>query len=45
MVHMFATGDGILVVKDSTTPDGFMKTFATNVFGHYILVSTPFIIQ
>lgn len=39
MVHMFTTGDGLLVVKDSPTPDGLQKTFATNVFGHYVLVS------
>lgn len=36
---MFATGVGFLTQKDSITPDGFQEVFATNLFGHFLLVS------
>lgn len=36
---MFATGDGILTQKDGVTPDGLQQVFATNLFGHFLLVS------
>jgi len=38
-VHMFATGDGLLRQTDGTTDDGLKQIFATNLFGHFILVS------
>jgi len=38
-VHMFATGDGLLRQTDDTTDDGLKQIFATNLFGHFILVS------
>ena len=39
---MFRTGDGILKQEDGTTKDGLRQTFATNLFGHYVLVSLMF---
>jgi 17beta-estradiol 17-dehydrogenase / 3beta-hydroxysteroid 3-dehydrogenase len=36
---MFATGDGLLRQADGLTQDGLKEIFATNVFGHFILVS------
>lgn len=41
---MFATGEGILTQKDSVTPDGLQDVFATNLFGHFLLVSGYFFI-
>jgi len=38
-VHMFATGDGLLMQTDETTEDGLKQIFSTNLFGHFILVS------
>ena len=38
-VHMFATGDGLLRQTDETTDDDLKQIFATNLFGHFILVS------
>jgi len=38
-VHMFATGDGLLRQTDELTDDGLKQIFATNIFGHFILVS------
>jgi len=38
-VHMFATGQGLLTQTDETTDDGLKRIFATNLFGHFILVS------
>jgi len=38
-VHMFATGDGLLTQTDETTDDDLKQIFATNLFGHFILVS------
>ncbi|KAL5006283.1 hypothetical protein ScPMuIL_015089 [Solemya velum] len=35
---MFKTGDGILNQSDEITGDELMKIFATNVFGHFILI-------
>ena len=37
-IHMFRTGDGLLVQEDKTTVDGLMQIFATNLFGHFLLV-------
>lgn len=36
---MFATAEGILTQKDGITPDGLQEVFATNLFGHFLLVS------
>jgi len=36
---MFATGDGLLRQTDETTDDGLKEIFATNLFGHFIIVS------
>ncbi|KAM4738965.1 3-keto-steroid reductase/17-beta-hydroxysteroid dehydrogenase 7 isoform 2-T2 [Anableps anableps] len=38
VITMFATGEGILTQKDSVTPDGLQQVFATNLFGHFLLV-------
>ena len=32
------SGSGILAQKDDATADGLQKTFATNVFGHFLMV-------
>ncbi|XP_062853149.1 3-keto-steroid reductase [Trichomycterus rosablanca] len=37
-IHMFSTGEGLLTQKDSVTSDGFQQVFATNLFGHFLLV-------
>ena len=39
VVAMFATAEGILTQKDGITPDGLQEVFATNLFGHFLLVS------
>lgn len=36
---MFATGEGILMQMDGITHDGLQEVFATNLFGHFLLVS------
>lgn len=38
-VHMFSTGEGLLTQKDTVTSDGLQQVFATNLFGHFLLVS------
>ncbi|XP_063057301.1 3-keto-steroid reductase [Engraulis encrasicolus] len=38
VINMFATGEGILTQQDKTTSDGLQEVFATNLFGHYLLV-------
>ncbi|CAL9695638.1 unnamed protein product [Knipowitschia caucasica] len=35
---MLSTGMGILTQKDSVTSDGFQEVFATNLFGHFLLI-------
>ncbi|XP_004068242.1 3-keto-steroid reductase isoform X2 [Oryzias latipes] len=35
---MFATGGGIITQRDGVTPDGLREVFATNLFGHFLLV-------
>ena len=35
---MFRTGDGLLRQDDKTTDDGLKQIFATNLFGHFLLV-------
>lgn len=39
---MFATGEGILTQRDCVTRDGLQEVFATNLFGHFLLVSDAF---
>lgn len=36
---MFRTGDGLLKQVDGVTTDGMKQIFATNLFGHFALVS------
>ncbi|XP_077440505.1 3-keto-steroid reductase/17-beta-hydroxysteroid dehydrogenase 7-like isoform X2 [Vanacampus margaritifer] len=38
IITMFATGEGILTQKDGVTPDGLQEVFATNLFGHFLLI-------
>ncbi|KAM4549155.1 3-keto-steroid reductase/17-beta-hydroxysteroid dehydrogenase 7 [Odontesthes bonariensis] len=38
VITMFATGEGILTQKDGVTTDGLQEVFATNLFGHFLLV-------
>lgn len=38
IISMFATGEGILTQKDNITPDGLQEVFATNLFGHFLLI-------
>ncbi|KAK3085243.1 hypothetical protein FSP39_000550 [Pinctada imbricata] len=38
LVHMFTTGEGLLSQYDETTTDGLRKIFATNLFGHFVLI-------
>uniref|UniRef100_H3AV50 3-keto-steroid reductase/17-beta-hydroxysteroid dehydrogenase 7 n=1 Tax=Latimeria chalumnae TaxID=7897 RepID=H3AV50_LATCH len=46
-IHMFATGEGLLTQEDQVTEDGLQNVFATNVFGHFILLRElePFLCQ
>ncbi|XP_012689612.1 3-keto-steroid reductase [Clupea harengus] len=38
VINMFATAEGILTQKDNITSDGLQEVFATNLFGHFLLV-------
>ncbi|TRY77624.1 hypothetical protein DNTS_005777 [Danionella cerebrum] len=38
VVNMFATGEGLLTQEDKLTPNGLQEIFATNLFGHFLLV-------
>ncbi|XP_056271541.1 3-keto-steroid reductase isoform X1 [Pseudoliparis swirei] len=38
VVSMFTTGEGILTQRDGVTPDGLQDVFATNLFGHFLLI-------
>ncbi|KAM6990545.1 3-keto-steroid reductase/17-beta-hydroxysteroid dehydrogenase 7-like [Tautogolabrus adspersus] len=38
MVNMFATGEGLLTQQDRITSDGLQEVFATNLFGHFLLI-------
>ncbi|XP_059197522.1 3-keto-steroid reductase [Centropristis striata] len=38
IVSMFATGEGILTQQDGVTSDGLQQVFATNLFGHFLLI-------
>ncbi|XP_069111085.1 3-keto-steroid reductase/17-beta-hydroxysteroid dehydrogenase 7-like [Argopecten irradians] len=37
-LFLFNTGHGLLVHSDEQTSEGLMSTFATNVFGHFVMV-------
>ncbi|XP_076460808.1 3-keto-steroid reductase/17-beta-hydroxysteroid dehydrogenase 7-like isoform X2 [Babylonia areolata] len=37
-VRVLTTGEGLIVQQNSKTPDGLMNVFATNLFGHYVLL-------
>ncbi|XP_014674503.1 PREDICTED: 3-keto-steroid reductase-like [Priapulus caudatus] len=37
-VEMLATGKGLLVQDGQKTPEGLQAVFATNLFGHYVLL-------
>ncbi|XP_034559026.1 3-keto-steroid reductase-like [Notolabrus celidotus] len=38
VVNMFATGEGLLTQQDQINSDGLQEVFATNLFGHFILI-------
>ncbi|XP_058494709.1 3-keto-steroid reductase [Solea solea] len=38
VITMFATGEGILTQTDGVTSDGLQEVFATNLFGHFLLI-------
>lgn len=38
---MFSTAEGLLTQDNKVTADGLQEVFATNVFGHFILVTCP----
>ncbi|XP_074659126.1 3-keto-steroid reductase/17-beta-hydroxysteroid dehydrogenase 7-like [Tubulanus polymorphus] len=38
VVHVLSTGDGLLTTVKQTTEDGLQEVFATNLFGHFVLV-------
>lgn len=35
---MFATAEGLLTQQDRLNSDGLQEVFATNLFGHFLLV-------
>ncbi|XP_064647394.1 3-keto-steroid reductase/17-beta-hydroxysteroid dehydrogenase 7-like isoform X2 [Lineus longissimus] len=36
--HMYSTGHGLLSQQDSDTSDGLKSIFATNLFGHFVMI-------
>ncbi|XP_061752861.1 3-keto-steroid reductase isoform X1 [Nerophis ophidion] len=38
VVNMFATAEGLLTQQDRLNADGLQEVFATNLFGHFLLV-------
>ncbi|XP_071372859.1 3-keto-steroid reductase/17-beta-hydroxysteroid dehydrogenase 7-like [Centroberyx affinis] len=38
VINMFATAEGLLTQQDRLNSDGMQEVFATNVFGHFLLV-------
>ncbi|XP_040859278.1 3-keto-steroid reductase/17-beta-hydroxysteroid dehydrogenase 7 [Ochotona curzoniae] len=38
VIHMFSTAEGLLTQQDTLTADGLQEVFATNVFGHFVLI-------
>lgn len=39
MIQVFSTAEGLLTQDDRVTAHGLQEVFATNVFGHFVLVS------
>lgn len=39
MIQVFSTAEGLLTQDDRVTAHGLQEVFATNVFGHFILVN------
>ena len=39
LVYRFSTGADLLRIEDNITDEGFKSTFATNVLGHFCMVS------
>lgn len=37
-INMFATAEGLLTQQDRLTSDGLQDVFATNLFGHFLLI-------
>lgn len=38
LINMFATAEGLLTQQDRLNSDGLQEVFATNLFGHFLLV-------
>lgn len=38
VINMFATAEGLLTQQDRLNSDGLQEVFATNLFGHFVLV-------
>ncbi|XP_058516936.1 3-keto-steroid reductase/17-beta-hydroxysteroid dehydrogenase 7 [Ochotona princeps] len=38
VIHMFSTAEGLLTQQDTLTADGLQEVFATNIFGHFVLI-------
>ncbi|AWP04423.1 putative 3-keto-steroid reductase-like [Scophthalmus maximus] len=38
VINMFATAQGLLTQQDRVNSDGLQEVFATNVFGHFLLI-------
>ncbi|XP_054443553.1 3-keto-steroid reductase/17-beta-hydroxysteroid dehydrogenase 7 [Pteronotus mesoamericanus] len=38
VIHVFSTAEGLLTQEDRVTADGLQEVFATNVFGHFLLI-------
>lgn len=38
VINMFATAEGLLTQQDRITSDGLQEVFATNLFGHFVLI-------
>ncbi|XP_005814986.1 3-keto-steroid reductase [Xiphophorus maculatus] len=38
VVNMFATAEGLLTQQDQLNSDGLQEVFATNLFGHFLLI-------
>ncbi|XP_043989109.1 3-keto-steroid reductase/17-beta-hydroxysteroid dehydrogenase 7-like [Gambusia affinis] len=38
VINMFATAEGLLTQQDQLNPDGLQEVFATNLFGHFLLI-------
>lgn len=42
---MFATAEGLLTQQDLLNSDGLQEVFATNLFGHFLLVRPNLYLQ